>query len=70
MRKLLNGLCAVMFVFCLSLGTVGCAENQACCQTDGQKCPADCKKTCCTKDAKACKPECKKTCTAKPAEKK
>ncbi len=61
MRKLLSGLCAVMFVCCLSLGTVGCAQNNACCTPEGEKC---------CKDTKACKPECKETCTAKPAEKK
>ena len=71
MRKLLNVLCAVTFVFCLSLGTVGCAENNANCTGNCAKCPADCAKPCCAKDSqKACKPGCTKPCTKKPAEKK
>jgi hypothetical protein len=71
MNKLIKGLCAALFVVCISLGNVGCAENNVgakdkCCGS-----PA-CSKTCAKHTKKDCAKTCAKPCPskAKAAEKK
>ncbi len=60
MSKLLRCLCAALFVACISLSNVGCAENTGGAQQSSCKqCPAGCMGSCCAKkEAKPCPPVC------------
>lgn len=61
MNKLLRCLCAALFVACVSLSNVGCAENTGCAkECCSKQCTPECKKTCPHKDAKPCPPTCPK----------